>query len=213
MTSLSNFSRPIKWIALGLLAYFFVLMGIITLQYVPFNPDIAFLQIKQTEVQHVPGYLTVFYIHVYSSMFVLLAGFSQFNNSLLRKLPHIHRFLGYIYVSVVLILSAPSGIFMGFHANGGIIAICSFMILGTLWFLFTGCALVFAIKGKIKLHKQLMYRSFALALSAITLRLWKVILVFLFHPQPMELYKIIAWLGWVPNLIFVELLLISKPKK
>ena len=49
-----------------------------------------------------------------------------------------------------------------------------------------------------------MLRSFALAFSAVTLRLWKVIIVYLFHPSPMDVYQIIAWLGWIPNLLIIE---------
>ncbi len=49
-----------------------------------------------------------------------------------------------------------------------------------------------------------MLRSYALAVSALTLRAWKAILVYLFHPAPMDVYQIIAWLGFVPNLLLVE---------
>lgn len=55
-----------------------------------------------------------------------------------------------------------------------------------------------------------MIRSFALTLSAITLRLWKVVLVKLFHPAPMDVYMIIAGLGWIPNLIIAEYFIIKK---
>jgi hypothetical protein len=55
-----------------------------------------------------------------------------------------------------------------------------------------------------------MYRSYALAVSAITLRLWKVVLVYFFQPNPMDVYEVIAWLGWVPNLILIEILIKTK---
>ena len=55
-----------------------------------------------------------------------------------------------------------------------------------------------------------MYRSYALAVSAITLRLWKVFLVYFFQPNPMDIYEVIAWLGWVPNLILIEILIKTK---
>jgi hypothetical protein len=57
-----------------------------------------------------------------------------------------------------------------------------------------------------------MMRSFALALSAITLRSWKVILVVCFDTAPMDTYKIIAWLGWIPNLLIAEYLINRKNK-
>ncbi len=55
-----------------------------------------------------------------------------------------------------------------------------------------------------------MWRSFALTLSAVTLRMWKVIIVYLFHPNPMDVYQIIAWLGWIPNILLIEYLIAKK---
>jgi hypothetical protein len=55
-----------------------------------------------------------------------------------------------------------------------------------------------------------MYRSFALTLSAITLRLWKYLLVGVFHPRPMDVYQVVAWLGWTLNLIVAEWIIYKK---
>lgn len=190
--------------------YFFYLMFKITIKYIPFNTNIAFLNIKQTEVQSIPYYLAFFYIHVYSSLFCLIAGFTQFNKRLLKNKPKIHRNIGKLYILIVLLFSAPSGFIIGLYANGGLFSKISFIILAILWFLFTLKAFLSVKKGKITQHKKFMYRSFALAFSAITLRLWKVILVYLFQPNPMDVYQIIAWLGWIPNLLFVEYFILKK---
>ncbi len=56
--------------------YFFWLMLKITLEYIPLDPNVSFLMIKQTEVEQRPEYLYFFYTHVYTSIFVLLSGFS-----------------------------------------------------------------------------------------------------------------------------------------
>ncbi|WP_443937830.1 DUF2306 domain-containing protein [Pedobacter sp. MW01-1-1] len=184
----------------------------ITLRYIPFRSEVSFLQIKQTEVTGIKLYLPIFYMHVYSSIFVLIAGFTQFNNQVLTKFPRIHKSLGYLYAGVVLVFSAPSGIFIGWFANGGITAKISFVLLGFLWFFFTLQAILSIFRKNILTHKAFMYRSFALATSAITLRLWKVILVYLFHPAPMDVYQIIAWLGWMPNLLIAEWLIKRKKK-
>lgn len=190
--------------------YFFYLMFKITIKYIPFNTNIAFLNIKQTEVQSIPYYLAFFYIHVYSSLFCLIAGFTQFNKRLSKNKPKIHRNIGKLYILIVLLFSAPSGFIIGLYANGGLFSKISFIILAILWFLFTLKAFLSVKKGKITQHKKFMYRSFALAFSAITLRLWKVILVYLFQPNPMDVYQIIAWLGWIPNLLFVEYFILKK---
>jgi hypothetical protein len=197
--------KQVAWLLF--FTYFFMLMVQLTLRYVPLSSEVSFLQIKQTEVSGIKAYLPIFYVHVYSAIFVLLAGFTQFNARILTNYPKIHKSLGYLYVSFVLVFASPSGIFIGWFANGGLIAKTSFIILGILWFWFTLKATLLILKRKITAHKKFMYRSFALAASAITLRLWKVILVYLFHPAPMDVYQIIAWLGWIPNLLIAEWLI------
>lgn len=189
--------------------YFFWLMLTITLEYIPLDPNVSFLMIKQTEVQHRPEYLGFFYTHVYTSIFVLLSGFI----AIIRKdfgLKNLHRNMGKMYIFLVLIFAAPSGIYMGFFANGGIFSKVSFVILGILWWFSTYKAYQLARQKRFTEHKQWMWRSFALTLSAITLRMWKVIIVYLFHPNPMDVYQIIAWLGWIPNLLLIEYLITKK---
>ena len=208
-----NTSRLLSISWLLCFSYFFILMIKITLQYIPLNSNVAFLQIKQTEVSQIPFYYPIFYVHVYSAIFVLLAGFSQFSSALLKKYPATHRNIGKVYVFVVLFLSAPSGFFIGLFANGGLYSKISFVTLSILWFYFTLKGFT-SIKNKnITKHRAFMLRSFALTFSAITLRFWKVILVYLFHPAPMDVYQIIAWLGWIPNLLIVEYYLYNQLKK
>lgn len=189
--------------------YFFWLMLKITLEYIPFNPNVSFLMIKQTEVQDRPEYLSFFYTHVYTSIFVLLSGFL----AILRKdfgIKNFHRNMGKVYLFFILILAAPSGIYMGFFANGGFLSKISFVILGSLWWFSTYKAYQYARQKRFKEHKQWMWRSFAFTLSALTLRIWKVIIVYLFHPNPMDVYQIIAWLGWIPNILLIEYLITKK---
>lgn len=202
MKELAKQYRKTLWIVL--FGYFFILMLQITLKYIPFHSDVAFLNIKQTEVHEVAFYLPIFYTHVLSSIFVLLAGFTQFNSFVLNRYPKIHRNIGKLYVFVILLLAAPSGFFIGWQANGGFYSKISFVTLSVLWFFFTLKGFLSIKNKQITQHKLYMLRSFSLTFSAITLRFWKVILVYLFHPSPMDVYQIIAWLGWVPNILIIE---------
>ncbi|WP_162072087.1 DUF2306 domain-containing protein [Chryseobacterium fistulae] len=200
-----NLSGLFKILLIMGFGYFFWLMLRITLEYIPLKANVSFLMIKQTEVIERPEYLAFFYTHVYTSIFVLLSGFF----AILRKnwgLTNFHRNAGKIYIFLILIFSAPSGIYMGFFANGGTFSKISFILLGGFWWFSTFKAYQLAKQKKFHEHKQWMWRSFALTLSAITLRLWKVIIVYLFHPNPMDVYEIIAWMGWVPNILLVEYL-------
>lgn len=204
-----NISNTFKILLVIGFGYFFWLMLKITLEYIPMRSDASFLMIKQTEVTNRPEYLYFFYTHVYSSIFVLLNGFL----AILRKnfgLKNFHKNTGKVYIFLILLFAAPSGIYMGIFANGGILSKISFVILGCLWWFSTFKAYQLARQKKFKEHKQWMWRSFALTLSAVTLRMWKVIIVYLFHPNPMDVYQIIAWLGWIPNILLIEYLIAKK---
>lgn len=187
-------------------AFFAYLLLKISLQYIPYNTDIAFLRIKQ-DVINIPFYKLAFFTHVYTAIFVLPAGFTQFSVYLRRKLPVLHKYTGWLYAAVVILLAGPSGLYMGIYANGGLISQASFILLAALWIWFTAVAVLKAVQGDYKTHREFLIRSFALTLSAITLRAWKYLLVFLFEPRPMDVYQIVAWLGWIPNLIIAELII------
>jgi len=193
------------------LAYLFFcyLMLQIVLQYIPAGRDTAFLGIKQDYV-HLPFYLPAFYIHVFTAVLALPAGFTQFSKFILKQYPHIHKLNGRIYVISILLLGAPSGFIIGLFANGGVSSRLAFCILAVLWIIFTYQAFIKAKQKDFKSHKAFMYRSFALTLSAITLRGWKYLFIETFHPRPMDVYQVVAWLGWIPNLLIAEYLISKK---
>lgn len=198
-------------ILLMIYSYFLWLMLKITLQYLPINTDVAFLSIKQDYI-HLLHYRVAFFIHVFSAIFVLLAGYTQFSASIRKRFPLVHRQLGWLYIIVTVLFAGPSGFIIGIYANGGLSSQISFCLLAFLWMLFTVIALIKIIKKQVSSHRIWMMRSFALALSAITLRAWKYVLVALFHPKPMNVYQIVAWLGWVLNLVIVEIIILNKIK-
>ena len=208
--TISGFYLFFKIVLILIFGYFFWLMLRLTLEYIPAQSDVSFLMIKQTEVNTHTEYLYFFYAHVYTSIFVLFSGFIAVFVKPKAAFRILHRFFGKIYVILLLLLAAPSGIYMGFYANGGILAKISFVILGILWWFTTYKAYLEIRKKNVLNHKKWMYRSYALAVSAITLRLWKVVLVYFFQPNPMDVYEVIAWLGWVPNLILIEILIKTK---
>lgn len=195
-------------------AFFAYLLVRISLQYIPYDTDVAFLRIKQ-DVIDIPFYKIAFFTHVYTAILVLPAGFTQFSLYIRRKLPALHRYSGWLYAAVVILLAGPSGLYMGVYANGGLVSQISFVILAVLWITFTLIAVIKAVQGDYKSHREFLIRSFALTISAITLRAWKYLLVFLFEPRPMDVYQIVAWLGWIPNIIIAELIIrkIIKLKK
>lgn len=196
-------SKYFDYLLLAALAFFIYPMAQISMTYIPYNTDVGFLRIKQEYIA-IDFWRIAFFIHVYSSLFVLMAGFTQFNKTILRKMPSLHKLLGKVYVFNILLITGPASLIMGFYANGGLYSRIGFVLLALLWLFFTYKALLLAKKRRFREHKIYMIRSFALTLSAITLRAWKYIITNNWDLPPMDVYRMVAWLGWGVNVIIAE---------
>jgi hypothetical protein len=181
-------------------------MAGITINYIPYNTDVGFLRIKQQYID-IDFWRNAFFVHVYASIWVLLAGFTQFSKRLLRNRPRLHRTMGYIYVTNVLLITGPASLVMGFYANGGWLSRAAFISLALLWIYFTAMALIRARQKDFASHRRFMIRSYALTLSALTLRAWKYAITNSMELPPMDVYRVVAWLGWAGNLLFAEWLI------
>ncbi len=200
-------ARKIAGVCLWLaLAFFTVLMARITLDYWPVRRDAGFLQIKQ-QYLGIVHWEAAFWIHVFTSMLPLLAGFTQFAPSILKNHPAVHRTMGRVYVFSVCFITGPASLIMAFYANGGLLSRIAFATLALLWLATTAMGWRTVLQRKWAAHREWMIRSYALTLSAITLRAWKFAIVFAFEPRPMDVYRIVAWLGFVPNVILAEWLI------
>lgn len=183
-------------------------MLILSIPYVEMKPHIDFLKTK-TRVYHIDYWRIGFYMHVFSSVFLMVAGAMQFIPYLIYKAKKIHRISGYTYIFILLLISGPGAIVMSIHANGGIYAQTSFLIQSILWYVTTILAWYFATKKKFNLHSEWMVRSYALTLGAISLRLFVVIfgMLNIDELRPKHVYIIVSWSSWVVNLIIAELII------
>jgi Predicted membrane protein (DUF2306) len=203
-TTLKNISKDIILYCLLCVATFGMLLAII--QYSSFKTDIGFLQFKQ-DYLHIGIWKAAFYIHVFSSIFTLLAGFTQFSAYFLKHYRKWHKRIGRFYAYNILLVNFPSGMIMAVYANGHLPSKIAFVILDCLWFWFTLKGVLAIRKKDTRAHHRFMIRSYALTCSAITLRMWKIILLNTFDIDADTLYTIDAWMGFVPNLLFAEWLI------
>ena len=197
---------PVNVLLLLALGFFTFLMARITVAYIPYNTDVGFLQIKQDYID-IDHWRIAFFIHVYASMWALLAGFTQFSSQIQSFYPQVHRALGYVYVTNVLLITGPAALLMSVYANGGPTSKIAFALLAIGWITFTALALRKAALGDFVGHRNFMIRSYALTLSALTLRAWKWSITNSVELPPMDVYRMVAWLGWVPNILIAELLI------
>jgi uncharacterized membrane protein len=143
------------------------------------------------------------YTHIFASTIALVLGPFQFSTRLRQKYKNLHRWLGRIYLAVGVFIGGLAGLYISQFAYGGLISKLGFAALAVLW-LYTGSHAYLAIRaGAIVEHRKWMIRNFALTFAAVTLRLYL--------PASMVAgidfslaYPIIAWLCWVPNIVFAE---------
>jgi uncharacterized membrane protein len=180
--------------------------------YSALDDHVGFLQEKQAYL-HLPVWKAAFYVHVFTSILTLTAGFTQFSSQILRDHQWLHRALGRLYVFNILFINFPAGLVMAIYANGHLPSKTAFLLLDSLWFWFTLKALLEARKGRIQQHRDYMLRSYALTLSAVTLRTWKILLVHGTHLPPETIYMMDAWLGFVPNWLCAEWLIAQRKRR
>jgi hypothetical protein len=197
-------------ILLSIYVYLCWLMLRICLSYFPWSSTQGFLALKQDVVNFLP-WQWAFKVHVASSSLILLAGFSQFWTGFRLRYPKWHRRLGWLYVLAVLGLAAPSGLIMAFYAAGGWLTQLCFVLLSVVWITATILAVYYAVSRRWQLHRHWMIRSFALSLSALSLRSWKLLLYqlapYVSGLSPQLIYQLEAWLGWLVNLFIAEFII------
>lgn len=196
----------LRWLAVLLILWGSVLMIRLSVPYTAFYRYTDFLMSKQ--LVYANHYWRIsFYVHVFLSSFVLLTGLLQFSKWMLLHRARWHRMCGKVYAVIVLFFSGPAGLVMGCYANAGFWARLSFVILALLWLFFTAMAWFKIIKGNWAAHAAFMLYSYALTLSALTLRFYALMVGVLhipIHPKPA--YIAISWLSWTLNLFIAFLL-------
>ena len=163
-------------------------------QRVPVHPDM-----RAVFDQH----RTLITVHAIGASAALLLGPLQFLDRLRQRAPRLHRALGYGYLVLGVGVGGVAGVLLARHSFGGLVSHLGFGLLGGLW-LFTGAmALLAAKQRRFEDHRTWMVRNFALALAAVTLRLYVPLSVVAGRPFE-QFYPAVAWLCWVPNLLVAE---------
>lgn len=144
--------------------------------------------------------------HIFASALALLLGPLQFSSRLRARAPHLHRWMGRVYLGAGVLVGGAAGLAMSQFASGGWVAKLGFAGLAIAW-LFTGWHAYSAVRRRdFATHRRWMVRNFALAFAAVTLRIYLPPALILQAPFEVS-YPLIAWACWVPNLLVAEWLL------
>lgn len=152
------------------------------------------------------------YIHIITAAAAIMIGPFQFLQN--RKKPGhlaIHRSLGKIYVLSILI-SGLTGVYLSFYAFGGFLSKLGFLALSIAWLVTTYYAYFYIKRKNIPLHKEWMYRSYAVTLVAVTFRIWSAIIGYSFDNFTIG-YVAAIWISLIGNMLIAEVWIRRKKGK
>ncbi len=185
------------WIIIGVLS---TIIGLYPIIYFVIDKRFGLLGSKPEALLNDNLYNTTFYIHIILGGLALLIGWLQFSTKLRRTNIKLHRFIGQTYVISVL-FSGMCGLYIAIYAMGGIFTILGFITSDIVWMTTTILGLRSIRKRHIERHRIYMIFSYAICFSAVTLRIWLPLLE-LSTGDFLSAYRIVAWLSWLPNILF-----------
>lgn len=181
-----------------------------TLPYFSFSKQFDFIQERLFLFKN-SVYNASFYVHIFAGMFCIGTALIQFSLFILKKRRAIHVWSGRIYVFVVLILGAPTGVFMSFFAKGSFWERALFMFMAVFWFYTTLKGLTTILKKNVLAHKIWMIRSYAMAMTAVTFRVYHIIF-YLLDWDHLANYELSLWISVLGNMAVAEWLIYRKSK-
>jgi uncharacterized membrane protein len=187
--------KTIVWIIIVLLA---LLVGLIPITYLINGVSEGYLELKSREILTSKPWWVFLYAHIISGGVAILIGWVQFSKKLIQNRLTLHRNIGKTYIVFALICSI-SGFYVGVFAIGSWVAKLGFMTVACLYFYTSLKGYLSIRKLQINEHQNYMTYSYALCLSAVSLRL-AVPLSYLLGFEYIAAYTFIAWFAWIPNL-------------
>lgn len=181
-----------------------------TLPYFSFDKHLPFIEERSILFKN-SLYNASFYIHIFAGAICISTALIQFSRYILKKSKAIHRWSGKLYVFVVLFLGAPTGFYLSFFAKGGFWERILFMFMAVLWFATTLNGLSTIHKRNVLAHKLWMIRSYSMAMTAVTFRVYHI-LFYLLNWDHLENYELSLWISVIGNMLFAEWIIYRKSK-
>lgn len=171
--------------------------------YFPPNFEFGFLRGREPYFHGVYG--IAFFSHILTTPVVLVLGLLQLNRRIRTRWPATHRRIGRVYVGLVLVCVAPSGLIMAMRAPNGYGAISGFAVLSVMTWIATMLGWKRAVGGRLDSHLRWMFRSYLLICSAVLLRILAMVASDL-QLTSATAYPIAAWASWLPSLVVFEVI-------
>jgi len=169
--------------------------------YLP--PDFTFEFLQDRETYFFGSYQWAFYTHIFFGPVTLLLGIVLVSDWFRIKFPRWHRILGRVQVASVLFFVVPSGLWMAFHTESGVIASAGFASLAVATGLCVGVGFQSAAQHRFSDHRRWMWRCYLLLCSAVVLRIMGGLVTVTGFNTAWS-YPFAAWASWLLPLIVFE---------
>lgn len=170
-----------------------------------------------------PFHYPLLLVHIFASLFALLAGWLQFLPGLRAGKPHVHRIVGRYYLGFVAI-GGISGLVVGMYTSSYVRQM-AFLTLVALW-LFTGWkGYRAATQKRFEAHGIWMTRNYAVTLVAASARIVTPICILIYlaghrgmpfqgvEPILRQVLEVNIWVGLVVNVVIAEWMIVNLIKK
>lgn len=201
------FFKLVFWIPITALS---LLLVYNTIPYFSFQKTFPFIE-ERSILFGQSVYQAAFYIHIFAGAVCILTALIQFSRYILKRSKAIHRWSGRLYAGVVLFLGAPTGLYMSFFAKGSFWERCLFMAMAICWFVTTLYGVATVRKKNILAHKIWMIRSYAMALTAVSFRVYHI-LFYKMGWDHLENYQLSLWISVLGNMLAAEWIIYRKSR-
>lgn len=161
--------RIVKLLTCLLILKVVVVVLLSYVDYIPPNFGSGFLRGRRSYFWG--GYAWAFYVHIFSGPCSLVCGLVLVSDRFRMRFTGWHRRLGRIQVANVLLLVTPSGLWMAFYAEAGVVAGVSLGMLALATGLCVAIGWRSAVRRQFDQHRRWMLRCYVLLCSAVVLRL------------------------------------------
>jgi hypothetical protein len=149
------------------------------------------------------AYSWAFYAHIFAGPVTLLLGLLLLSERFRVRWPRWHRRLGKLQIALVALVLAPSGAWMAWYAQSGMVAGAGFFTLAVA----AGASALLgwraAVRRQFAAHRRWMWRCFLLLCSAVTIRLVGGLTVVTGFDEGW-IYPATAWVSWIVPLAAFE---------
>ena len=141
--------------------------------------------------------------HVVCGVVALLIGPFQFSERLRNTNLTVHRRMGYVYLTMVLIGGIAGGV-LAMTSQVNLTYKMGLFGLAIAWLLTSGMALFFILKRKTEQHKEWMIRSYVVTFAFVIFRLFSDLLKHYEVTENADRLALMSWACWAIPLLFIE---------